>query len=198
MSARAPSLRERQRSRTRTDLVNAALSVLARRGLEAATVTLITQAAGTSRATLYAHFPEGRSQLLLEAYEQLGHRVLEAARSHRAGAEDWAGRIRASLVAMLELASEPEIGLFYNVSGPQLVGRGARGIGSSTTRRTIADELELARSRGLLAEGVDPDAPAALLVGAIREAGIDAALEPSSAAWRLAAFDALLRGLSAR
>ncbi|MDR2255352.1 MAG: TetR/AcrR family transcriptional regulator [Arthrobacter sp.] len=196
-TAPPPSLRERQRRRTREDLVASALDVVGRVGLEEATVARITQAAGTSRATLYAHFPEGRTQLLAEAYQVLGRRVLEGAKAHRDRAEGWVERIAASLTAMLEVATVRELGLFYNVSGPHLMAGRRRGVGSQATLEVITLELEKAQARHQVREGLDAGATAALLVGAIREAGIDAAQNPALAQRHHDAFAALVGALGA-
>lgn len=54
--SRPPSLREQQRQATRARIIEAALSVFERRGMGAATIEEILNAAGVSRATFYAHF----------------------------------------------------------------------------------------------------------------------------------------------
>ncbi|MFD1211049.1 TetR/AcrR family transcriptional regulator [Arthrobacter sp. GCM10027362] len=195
-TASPPSLRMRQQLRTREDLVRAALDVITAEGLEAATIDRITKRAGTSRATLYAHFPGGRADLLAEAYQTLGRDLIGAAEQHAARQADWIDRLCAYPRAMLDLAATRQLGLFYNVSGPQLVGMKRRGIGSQRTLDTIAAELAQARERGDVPSHLDVEAIAALLVGAIREAGIDASRDPATAPRRLAAFRQLLEALS--
>jgi AcrR family transcriptional regulator len=189
------SLRARQQQRTRQDLVQASLDVISAVGLENATVQRITRTAGTSRATLYAHFPDGRPELLAEAYQALGRRLIHTARSYGSQTETWVERICASLKAMLDLATHRELGLFYNVSGPQLVGMKQRGGGSEATLQAIASELRLAQSENLISPDLDTESIAALLVGAIREAGIDASRDPSVAPQRLTAFTQMLQAL---
>lgn len=193
----APSLRERQQLRTRTDLVRAALDVIAVAGLDGVTIQRITGRAGTSRATLYAHFPGGRADLLAEAYQTLGRDLIMEAERHAAAQTNWIDRLCAYPRAMLDLATKRELALFYNVSGPQLVGMKRRGVGSQHTLDMITAELGQARDRGHISPHLEIGAIAALLVGAIREAGIDASRDPSTAPGRLAAFRQLLEALHA-
>jgi AcrR family transcriptional regulator len=195
-SAPPASLRVRQRLRTREDLIRAAIEVITVNGLDAATVDRITGRAGTSRATLYAHFPGGRADLLAEAYQTIGRDLVDAASILAARQANWIDRLCAYPSAMLELAAKRELGLFYNVSGPQLVGIKRRGSGSQQTLDAIIAELRHAQEAGDVSSQLDIEAIAALLVGAIREAGIDTSRDPSTASRRLAAFRQLLEALS--
>lgn len=194
-TAAPPSLRERQQLRTRQDLVRAALDVISATGLDGATIQRITGRAGTSRATLYAHFPGGRGDLLAEAYQTLGRDLIAQAERSAAEQADWIERLCAYPRAMLDLATQRELGLFYNVSGPQLVGMKHRGVGSQHTLDTITAELGQARDRGHIPAHLDVASIAALLVGAIREAGIDASRDPATAPHRLEAFRQILNAL---
>src|SRR3954465_12188486 len=109
-SVPAASLRVRQRLRTREDLIRAAIEVIAVNGLDAATVDRITGRAGTSRATLYAHFPGGRTDLLAEAYQTMGRDLVDAASILAARQANWIDRLCAYPSAMLELAAKRELG----------------------------------------------------------------------------------------
>lgn len=51
------TLRERNRLRTRNDIIEAALALFLEQGYEATTVDQIAKAAGVSPATLFRHFP---------------------------------------------------------------------------------------------------------------------------------------------
>ncbi|MFC7401020.1 TetR/AcrR family transcriptional regulator [Citricoccus sp. GCM10030269] len=183
--------------RTRHDLIQATLDVISAVGLENATVVRITHHAGTSRGTLYAHFPDGRPELLAEAYQAVGRTVVKTAEGYRSHASTWIDRVCAYLQAMLDLAAQREIGLFYNISGPQMVGMRRRGIGSQTSLDAITAELQQAQTDGHVHAGLDVESIAAMLVGAIREAGIDASREPAIAPRRLTAFRQLLEALGA-
>ncbi len=194
----AITLRQRQQMRTRRDLVRAVIGIISAGGLDAATIERITKRAGTSRATLYAHFPAGRTALLAETYQLVGHDLIIDAERDAAQQTDWIEQLCAYPRAMLKLATTRELGLFYNVSGPQLVGMQRRGIGSQRTLNALVDGLRRAQDSGDVAPHIDVEAIAALLVGAIREAGIDASRDPSTADRRLTAFRQLLEAIARR
>jgi AcrR family transcriptional regulator len=189
------SLRKRQQLRTRQDLVRAVITVISAGGLGAATIERITKRAGASRATLYAHFPGGRADLIAEAYQAVGRDLIEAAERDAARHNDWIDRLCAYPRAMLGLSAQRELGLFYNVSGPQLVGMQRRGTGSQRTLDALIAGLLQAQESGEVPPQLDIEAIAALLVGAIREAGIDTSRDPSTAPRRLAAFRQLLEAI---
>jgi AcrR family transcriptional regulator len=192
------SLRKRQQLRTRQDLVRAVITVISAGGLGAATIERITTRAGASRATLYAHFPGGRTDLIAEAYQTVGRDLIQTAELDAARHTDWIERLCAYPRAMLELSAKRELGLFYNVSGPQLVGMQHRGIGSQHTLDALIAGLRQAQEHGEVSPQLDVEAIAALLVGAIREAGIDTSRDPSNAPRRLAAFRQLLEAIARR
>lgn len=197
-STPSASLRERQRTRTRDDLVRATIDVIELAGLEGATIDRIIRRAGTSRATLYAHFPSGRSELLGEAYRVVGDDLVADAGARAASGHGWIDRVDAYHAAMLRLATRRELSVFYNVSGPQHFGIGKRrGSGSQQSLDAIARELASAQAAEAIGAELDVQGIAALLVGAIREAGIDATRSPASATHHERAFRQLLEALAA-
>lgn len=179
-TAPTPSLRERRKEATRRDLVEATLRIIQEGGLDSATVDRIAREAGMARATLYAHFPEGRDNLLAAAYAQLGVRLIETTRAAVAAATDPRDRMLAVADAMIELAGDRHLGHFYNVSGPALIPSGsARGAGSSGTQTLLLGILDEAGG-----SGGDPTiraALASLLTGALRQVGQDVASGAHSA-----------------
>lgn len=195
--ATAPlSLRERRRRRTREDLVDAVLAVIAGGGLGEATIDRISAESGISRGTVYAHFPGGRDELLRAAYAELSRGLIERTRLDADRAGDWRGRIAAHARAMFELAADARLGRFFNVSGPALITGGVeRGIGSGASTAMIRETLELAQVEGRVDPAVDAGTTAVLLVGAIREASIRVAADESEPRHALAAFERLLGGL---
>ncbi|PIJ49512.1 hypothetical protein BMH30_04480, partial [Leucobacter sp. OLES1] len=50
------TLRERRQQRTRVELVDAVLAVIADDGVDALTIDRVSQESGISRGTIYAHF----------------------------------------------------------------------------------------------------------------------------------------------
>ncbi|UNK47249.1 TetR/AcrR family transcriptional regulator [Arthrobacter sulfonylureivorans] len=192
-------LRKRQQLRTRQDLVRATIDIIDAAGAKTATIDRITVRAGTSRATLYAHFPGGRTDLMSEAYRTIGQDLIDAAERDAAGQDDWIEKLCAYPRAMLDLAARRELSLFYNVSGPQHFGIGRRrGSASKHTLDTFVRELRNEQDKGGLRAELDIEAIAGLLIGAIREAGIDASRDPGTAPRNLSAFRQLLEALAGR
>lgn len=193
------TLRERRQLRTRAELVDAVLSVIATDGLDALTIDRVSAESGVSRGTIYAHFSGGRDELLRAAYAQLGTDLVARTQAAVAQAADWRGRLTAHAGAMFDLAGDPRLGRFYNVSGPALITAGAeRGIGSGASTAMIRETLEEAQRAGQVDSGADAEAVAVLLVGAIREAAVGVAAGTGDPGRAFAAFSRLLDGLAAR
>lgn len=190
------SLRERQQRRTHHDLIQAAIDVIGERGLEQATIQRITSRAGTSRATLYAYFPNGRNELYAQAYRTLGSWLLQRSEQLATQQSDWVGRLCSYAQAMVELASQSEIGMFYNVTGPRMTDMKYQGSGSQRTWEIFTTELEQAQRQGIIAADLDVETIAMLLVGSIREAGIHTSRDPDQADRHLKAFRQLLVALT--
>ncbi len=194
----APTLKARQQQRVREDLVASALAVIAEVGVNQVSVERILSEAGTSRSTLYAHFPDGRDGLLRAAYETAGREVLTLAQADAIAATHWRDRILAYASALIVYSSRAHVGHFYNVSGPHLMGmRSGRGIGSQGTFEAIRAELSDAIDAGDLASSLDVEAIATLLTSALRDAGIEASRDPLAARRYVAAMGSLLNGLHA-
>jgi AcrR family transcriptional regulator len=66
---------ERRRQRTRDALLDAALTVFARRGFHGASLDEIAETAGYTRGAIYKHFAD-KEELLLAACERLNDRVI--------------------------------------------------------------------------------------------------------------------------
>lgn len=194
LSEKSPrlSLRDRQVQRTKRDFIIGALEVIQRLGLDQASVQRITQQAGASRATLYSHFPEGRTELLIEAYRALGRQVVVTAEKRLSVDATWVDRIASYQESMIELAQDKNLGWFFNITGPQLVGLNQPGSGSSATTVAVETELRQAQADQFISDDVDVESVAVFLVGMIRETSIEVARDRSKAAARLAAFRALL------
>src|SRR2546429_4950769 len=88
------SLRQRQKARTRQELLEAALDTFSRVGFGLATVEAIAGRAGASKGTVYAHFPDGREGLFRELYEDLSNRTVERAQQLHQEADGLLSQIR--------------------------------------------------------------------------------------------------------
>lgn len=192
------NLRERRREQTRNDLTSAGLEIISAEGVDAATIDRLAAQAGMSRGTVYAHFEGGRDELLQEAYRRVGRELVSTAQQMADAAGTWQDRVMAYARAMVALTEDHHRGYFYNVAGPALFGsRVERGEGSSASLSAIRKELLLAQQRGEIGSDVDADEMAVLLVGCLREAGIEIAREAMQPAKFLSAFQRLLGGLAA-
>ena len=77
MPARRRLSRADQQAETRERLLDAAIEVCARKGLHAATVEEIADAAGYTRGAVYSNFKD-RDDLLQQVFERRAHARLEA------------------------------------------------------------------------------------------------------------------------
>ncbi|OLT49000.1 hypothetical protein BJF85_11205 [Saccharomonospora sp. CUA-673] len=168
---------------TRDDILEAAASVMRERGYAHATTKEIARAAGFSEALLYKHFRDKTEIFVAVLTERLpGLSVLQAL-PDRVGR----GAVRATLVEVAQAA----LG-FYAATFPiavsvfssralleahrrRLAELGAGGPG--VPRRELAAYLRAEQEQGRLARAADPDAGAALLLGACFQAAMLGAFE---------------------
>lgn len=195
----ASTLRERRLERSRADLLQAALDIIARDGLPAVSIESVLRECGMARATLYAHFPGGRDALLRAAYDRAGRDLLDLAERDASREEHWRGRMLSYARTMIEYSASPSLGHFYSVSGPHLMGfRSSRGVGSQGYFETFRDALVDAASSGELAPGADPQALAILLSSSLRDAGIALARHETTTSAVMASIGLLLDGIAVR
>ena len=112
------TLRERNRLRSRRELLDAALRVFSVRGFGGAAVDRIAAEAGTSKATLYAYFPGGREELFRELYEEINAEFLGLASTRHAAASGFVDKVLSIAELLLEIGSRPLVGKFYSNSDP--------------------------------------------------------------------------------
>lgn len=192
-------LRERNRLRTRGDILDAAAELLGAEGYAATSLEVLAQKSGISRGTIYAHFPGGRDEIIREVYLRIADGVYIRGISLRDQYTDRAERITALAQALVEATREPG-GRFYGVMGPDIVPvvSGIMGSTSRSFEHIIAQELQAAIAAGQL----PPEAPAATLAttltGAIRAAGVSAAVNPAQASQAVDAIRLLAQGLLVR
>jgi TetR/AcrR family transcriptional repressor of lmrAB and yxaGH operons len=189
-------LRERNRLRTRGDILDAAAEALGEKGYAETTLEELSQRAGLSRGTLYAHFPGGREEIAREVYLRIADAVYVRGISLREETQEVAGRIAALARALVEATSTPA-GRFYGVMGPDIVPvlSGVMGSTSKSFEALIRLDLSAARAAGQLQEDAEIDALAAAFSGAIRASGARAATDPGTAEQQVAAVKLLAQGL---
>lgn len=175
-------LRERNRIRTRDEILIAMSLLLGERPFEGITVDDVAQRAGVSRGTIYAYFPDGRDQLVRDAYQRIAEGVSRrgtAEREKHAGTTD---RVVALATVLADTAVTPE-GRFYGQLRPGAIGAlsGVTGTASRLFLTMLTADLVEAADRGELRTGAPAEELALLLSGAVREIGVVAAREPERA-----------------
>ncbi|MEU9448879.1 TetR/AcrR family transcriptional regulator [Streptomyces sp. NPDC048277] len=191
------SLRERNKLRTRQEMLQAALEVFAESGFGSATVENIASRAGASKVTLYTYFPQGREELFRELYEEINNELLEKASQIYAAEGDFAERVLALTEALLDVARRPLIGRFYSIDDPALdvALNPVRGHASRVWADLIAKDLAAARAKGTVTHAAPPHALAELLVGAMRSALSEVARDTTRTDDIIQAMQALVRGV---
>ena len=153
--ARKRITREERRAETRTELLDAAARVFARRGFHGASVDEVAAEAGFTSGAVYSHFA-GKDDLFLAAFEHdIARYVTEMTEAHGDGATP-EERTRALANRWMEiLRRRPEMFMLlieywtYAVRDPRMREQFAKRFGAfrDTTARMIATELDDARAR---------------------------------------------------
>jgi AcrR family transcriptional regulator len=111
----------------RERLIAGTIVAVAEHGYRETSVGRIAAAAGVSRQTFYDYFPT-KEECFLASYALFESHSLEALGQAGAGERGWSGRVRARVVALLEiLAANPDLVRFSLVApaatGEELLGR---------------------------------------------------------------------------
>jgi AcrR family transcriptional regulator len=168
-------LRDRNRLRTRQELLDAALDLFEAGGLAACSVDAVARQAGTSKTTAYTYFPGGIDEMLRDQYRNIGERIRlrgEQMRNACVSADD---RIVALAAALLDVCAAPKIGRFYMMLSPALSPLLEPVVGETSGHFRTMITGDLHRK---LATGLSPPACATVIVGAMREAAIAVARDP--------------------
>jgi AcrR family transcriptional regulator len=86
--SRRPSLREEQKVLTVNRVLDAAVTVFAEKSVVGAAMDDIAKAAGVTRATVYAHFGGGKSDII-QALVTRAYAALEDSYAQLAAVETW-------------------------------------------------------------------------------------------------------------
>lgn len=188
--------RERNRLRTRNDILDAAAQLLSEDGYAGTALEKIGRVAGLARGTIYAHFPSGREEIVRCAYLRQAEAVIQRGKALRADVHGAPERIAALARALTEASADPR-GRFYGVMGPDLatVLAGVTGSASRSFENFIRDDLAAARTAGGLGPTADIEALTIALSGALRASGARAAADPGCIEAQVEAIRLLVRGL---
>jgi TetR/AcrR family transcriptional repressor of lmrAB and yxaGH operons len=191
------SLRARQRAFARAQFLEEGLRLFDERGYAQTTIEELASRCGCAKGTIYAHFPDGKDELVRAVYRSIGEdfdRELEALLETRG--DDVLACVDAVAELLMAISAEPAKGRFFMFSAPALpsvlgdaLGRTGRGIIGH-----IADRIRAAQAAGEIDAALDADHVGQLILGLLREAGIRIAGGDASEAELKAALHALLTG----
>jgi AcrR family transcriptional regulator len=159
--ARRAEIGREKRARTRTQLIEAAKTLLAERSIEAVTVDEVVTAAAVAKGTFYYHFDD-LEELAAAVASELAHGFDTLIQPRLATLSDPVERVAGGLMAFLDKAIEdPSWGqLVLNGPGPPELGR--------SVRQNLMADLKAARELGKL--GLDDiELAADLVIGIWRE-----------------------------
>ncbi|GGW35575.1 TetR family transcriptional regulator [Gemmobacter lanyuensis] len=122
MADHRPAVAAQRRERMRARLIEAALPVVARKGIAETQIEDIIAAAEVSRGTFYNHFPTV-AELLRAAYQQLGNELATRVEADIRAEPDPARRMAQGLLNFLATARA------YPLVGRFIVGLGVTGLG---------------------------------------------------------------------
>lgn len=153
-------------ARAHGDVIDAAMDLIARRGIDATSMDAIADASGVSKATIYRHWPD-KDALCLEVLAHLhgGGHPQPAASS---------GDVRADIIALLDNRPAPQYSELRMRIMPHLVAYAARNaVFGKAWRARVFDPpradlnrlLERAVSEGHLSQALDRDLAVTLLLG---------------------------------
>jgi len=180
------SLRERNKIRMRAELLDVVLDLFVADIPAALNIENIARQAGCSKATVYVYFPGGLNEMLCAIYEEISGEVTAEGMLLRDAATTPQERIMGLAGALLNMAARPRRGKFFAQLNPTLSPALQPVLGRSSQRYS-----------DMLAEDLDSQSMAVLLVGAFREASIRVAKEPGRKERLLNAIAQLVEGLIA-
>jgi AcrR family transcriptional regulator len=152
-------------ARAHGDVIDAAMELIARRGIDGTSMDAIAEASGVSKATIYRHWPD-KDALCLEVLVHLHGDI----RTHTASSGD----VRAEIIAVLDNRPVPQHSELQIRIMPHLVAYAARNpVFARAWRERVFEPpraqlsrlLERAVSEGRLSPGLDTNLAIALLLG---------------------------------
>jgi AcrR family transcriptional regulator len=191
-SVRPLNLRDKNRLRTRQDLLDAVLDLFAEGGLNACSMEAAARLAGASKTTAYSYFPGGVDEVLRDLYRSIGQRVLAQGIKARSAQHRPEERILSLADVLLEVCAEPRVGRFYMMLSPALspLLEPVVGQASSKFREMICSDLMAAGKPEISAAHC-----AVLISGAMREAATTVAKDPTLRNPLLSAMKSLISAL---
>lgn len=169
------SLREKNRLRSRQELLDSVLTLFDEGDLAACSVEAVAKLVGASKTTVYSYFPGGIDEMLRDVYRLISQRVIALGTQLRDAETETGARILAPARALFSICAEPKVGRFYMLLTPALspLLQPVVGVASGTFKEMFADDLA--------ASGHDRQSAslyAVVINGAIRECAVSVAKCP--------------------
>ncbi len=169
------SLREKNRLRSRQELLDAVLVLFDEGGLAACSVEAVAKLVGASKTTVYSYFPGGIDEMLRDVYRLISQRVIALGSKLRAAETEPGARILAPARALFSICIEAKVGRFYMLLSPALnpLLEPVVGVASGTFKEMFTEDLVTAgHSRQSAARY------SIVINGAIRECAVSIAKSP--------------------
>ncbi|MCM2293943.1 TetR/AcrR family transcriptional regulator [Allorhizobium sp. BGMRC 0089] len=164
------SLRERNKLRTRQEILDATLEVFNTDGFAGTSIDKIAEIGGISKGTVYVYFPDGLNDIYRDIYADITDRLLRTTRELRARNPEPSERILAMAEALLKLSQVQTYGRFYSVLSPELRPVLAPVVGLASKEFIVLIASDLKEMLETPANEEQRIALAELIVGSMREA----------------------------
>ncbi|TWC77242.1 TetR family transcriptional regulator [Rhizobium sp. SJZ105] len=191
------SLRERNKLRTRQEILDATLEVFNDDGFAGTSIDKIAELGGISKGTVYVYFPDGLNDIYREIYADITGRLLKTTKEVRAKSSDPGKRIVAMAEALLKLSEVPTYGRFYSVLSPELRPVLTPVVGLASKQFIIFVASDLKETLGDSASEEQCTALAELIVGSMREAARIVSEEPGKKESLIAALRRIVSSIAA-
>ncbi|MEY9534622.1 TetR/AcrR family transcriptional regulator [Sinorhizobium fredii] len=191
------SLRERNKLRTRQEILDATLEVFNEDGFAGTSIDKIAELGGISKGTVYVYFPDGLNDIYREIYADITGRLLKTTEEVRAKISDPKRRIVAMAEALLKLSEVPTYGRFYSVLSPELRPVLTPVVGLASKQFVISIAADLKETLGESVSESQCTALAELIVGSMREAARIVSEVPSKKDSLIAALRRIVSSIAA-
>lgn len=190
-------VRERKKRRFRSDVMLTALRIYREEGFPACNVDRIAALTECSRVSIYNYFPEGRDEILQEAYRRITDVYIRNARAAREEATSPRDALIATNQAFFDIAVDPDLGNFFCRDTPLMstVLIDTMGGGSSFTQTVFESDLKncVIKPNSLTATAATNFA--LFLIGAARQAAIKIVERPRCRAGLSRDYESLVDAL---
>lgn len=191
------SLRERNKLRTRQEILDATLQVFNTDGFAGTSIDKIAELGGISKGTVYVYFPDGLNDIYREIYAGITDRLLQTTTEVRAKNQEPGQRIVAMAEGLLKLSEVQTYGRFYSVLSPELRPVLAPVVGLASKEFVVLIASDLTEILEASANEEQRIALAELIVGSMREAARIVSEDPGRKEMLVTALRRIVSSLAA-